>query len=368
LQRQYRARKGENMKLVPLHEFMATHRQELLPNVLRAVRASAPDGNADDMASGFADLIDEIIRALQHDAGLSEASPLPGKSPAAMWLGSRHQARGYFIARIALDVGAISDCVGALARREGVAFAGHEYQVFNQCIDTATASALEQFWECDREQREHDETERLGLVIHELRNALAGARMAFSVLRGGEVGVRSKTGDVLDRSLRHLEALVGEMEFAVHLSAGAKLEQQQLSVATLIGNVADAAVPERNIRLERRVEQGLMVYADERLLFSAVNNLVQNAFKFTHEGGRILIRASRQGASVLIEVEDECGGLPSGKPEELFAPFVSKGKQRRGLGLGLTITRDAVEAHGGGISLTDLPGKGCVFRLTLPVQ
>ena len=69
---------------------------------------------------------------------------------------------------------------------------------------------------------------------------------------------------------------------------------------------------------------------------------------------------------VVIEVEDECGGLPPGKAEELFQPFEQRGGDRSGLGLGLAISRQGVEANGGAIEVKDLPGKGCIFSITLP--
>jgi signal transduction histidine kinase len=69
---------------------------------------------------------------------------------------------------------------------------------------------------------------------------------------------------------------------------------------------------------------------------------------------------------VLIEVEDECGGLPPGKAEELFLQFEQRGVDRTGLGLGLSISRRSVEADGGEIHVRDLPGVGCVFAIDLP--
>jgi signal transduction histidine kinase len=348
--------------IAPLHEFMAQHRDELLRQVVSDLIAEADA----DIASNVAGVIDEIIRALQHDAGMPVDSPLPGKSEIAEDLGSRRQARGYAISRIAKDIGAISNRVGELGHRHGLQFEARQYQVFNQCIDTATASALDEYSKQEREQREEGELERTAVVAHELRNTLAGARMAFTVLRRGEIGLYSKTGNVLDRSLRQLESLIGEMVFAVRLRAGSRLELRPIPLEELLGQVLDAAVPERDITLRSDIAGRLMVNGDETLLVSAIVNLVQNAFKFTHARGTISVRARAEGAAVVVEVEDECGGLPPGKPEELFAPFVSKGVERRGLGLGLTITRQAVEAHGGEISVKDLPGKGCVFRVVLP--
>jgi signal transduction histidine kinase len=70
---------------------------------------------------------------------------------------------------------------------------------------------------------------------------------------------------------------------------------------------------------------------------------------------------------LVIEVEDCCGGLPPGKVEEAFAPFVRLDTKQSGFGLGLAIAKQAVDAHGGAIRVQNLPGKGCVFVLELPV-
>jgi signal transduction histidine kinase len=351
--------------MVALHEFMAQHREELFGLVNDDLQRSAPDG---DLAGAVLALIDEMIAALQREAGLHVDSPLPGRSATAKWLGGRRQARGYAISKIAEDIGAISKRLGELGARHGLSFEAKEYQVFNECIDTASASALEEYSSQDREHREEEELERVGLVAHELRNTLAGARMSFAVLQLGEVGVRGKTGQVLDRSLRRLESLVGELVFAVRLRTGLQPELRPLFLTTLVANATDVVVPERNIALKAEVDERVQLQGDEELLSSALGNLLQNAFKFTHPGGTILVRGYREGPSVVLEVEDECGGLPPGKPEELFAPFVSKSVDRRGLGLGLTITRRAIEAHGGQVSVQNLPGKGCIFRATLPAD
>ena len=331
------------------------------------MKASTPDWS-DELAYGFDVLLDEIVRALRKESGFPSASPLPGNSDTARRLGSRRQAKGYEIAKIATDVGAISKSVGELGRRQGLSFSAAEYRVFNECIDTASASALDEFWNRAREQREHDDAARVGFVVHELRNSVSTALMSFAILRRGEVGISSKTGDVLDRALRRLGGLIDELLLAVQLQAGVKLDTRRLSLAALIGDVTDAAVVERGIRLETRVDEGVYAHGDESLLVSVFSNLVQNALKFTRDGGRVEVRGFVDDSSVVVEVEDECGGLPPGKQDELFAPFVRRAADRRGVGLGLAITRDAVKAHGGEVSVSNLPGKGCVFRVTLPAS
>jgi signal transduction histidine kinase len=354
------------VKVGTLHEFIAQNRDEVLRLATRDMKASTPEWSEDELAKGFDVLLEEIVRALRKESGLPDTSSLPGNSDVARRVGGRRQAKGYAIAKIATDIGAISSAVGELARHRGVTFPSGEYQVFNQCIDTASAAALDEFWNRAREQREHDEATRVGFVVHELRNSVSSARLSFALLRRGDLGIQSKTGDVLDRSLRRLGGLIDEMLLAVQLQAGTKLDARRLSLATLVADVADAAVPERRIVLEERVDDGVCVQGDESLLISAISNLVQNALKFTREGGHVELRGFVEGSSVVVEVEDECGGLPPGKQDELFAPFVRRTNDRRGVGLGLAITRDAVKAHGGEVSVTNLPGKGCVFRMTLP--
>ena len=116
-----------------------------------------------------------------------------------------------------------------------------------------------------------------------------------------------------------------------------------------------------------QVAPDLLVFVDRHLVVSALSNLVQNAIKFTRTDGRVEIRAKRSLDRILIEVEDECGGLPSGKSEELFKPFIQKSSDKSGIGLGLSISNRAIALNDGQISASNIPGKGCVFIIDLPL-
>jgi signal transduction histidine kinase len=158
----------------------------------------------------------------------------------------------------------------------------------------------------------------------------------------------------------------------VRLSAGTH-EQKRLSVARLLENAEGAAALEaaqREIGLSfaTRPPAEVAVHADPQLLSSALTNLLQNAFKYTIPHGKVAVRTIVGDGLVSIEVEDECGGLPEGNAEVLFTPFgPRRGKDRTGLGLGLDISRKAVKACGGEIRVRNLPGKGCIFSIELPV-
>ena len=102
------------------------------------------------------------------------------------------------------------------------------------------------------------------------------------------------------------------------------------------------------------VEDGLIVEADRQVLTAVVINLLQNAFKFTRPGTTVVLRVVASVERVLIEVEDECGGLPGGNLNELFRPFEQRGADRTGLGLGLAFSRWGVEQNNGRIYARNL--------------
>ena len=105
---------------------------------------------------------------------------------------------------------------------------------------------------------------------------------------------------------------------------------------------------------------------DRPVLAAVVMNLLQNAFKFTRPGSNVTLRASATADRVLIDVEDECGGLPTVTTDDLFRPFEQRSADRTGLGLGLAICRWGTEVNDGRISTRNLPGQGCVFTVDLP--
>jgi signal transduction histidine kinase len=116
-----------------------------------------------------------------------------------------------------------------------------------------------------------------------------------------------------------------------------------------------------------QVDPRLAVNADPQLLASAVMNLLNNAFKYTPAGGHVMLRALHENGFVRFEVEDECGGIPDGTDDPFKVFAERRHKDRTGLGLGLSIARKAVRMHGGDIYYRNLPGKGCVFVIEVPL-
>jgi signal transduction histidine kinase len=246
----------------------------------------------------------------------------------------------------------------------GESFGADEYRLLTQCLDTGIASALDRFWAGARDEQEHQARERIAFLAHELRNSLSSARMAFGVIKSGKVDAESRTGEVVERNFARMQHLIDQALFVDRVHSGS-VELKPIAIRPLLHNLRRSFSPEWRARIRVKAEPALEVEADEELLTSALGNLLHNALKFSPEDSVVEVRGKSDGEWAVLEVEDECGGLPQGNPEELFHPHVQRGSDRSGAGLGLAITREAVEALNGKIKVCDLQGKGCVFSVKL---
>jgi signal transduction histidine kinase len=115
------------------------------------------------------------------------------------------------------------------------------------------------------------------------------------------------------------------------------------------------------------VDDGVAIEADRTVLAAVMTNLLQNAFKFTRPHTTVTVRVGAGAERVLMEIQDECGGLPGGDIDQLFRPFEQRSADRTGLGLGLAFSHWGVEANNGRIHARNLPDDtGCVFTIDLP--
>jgi hypothetical protein len=168
-----------------------------------------------------------------------------------------------------------------------------------------------------------------------------------------------------------LRDLVNRSMAEVRLEAGIS-RRKRVVLADLMEEVEIAGTIQATVAHRRltvsSVEPGVVIDVDRQLIAAVLDNLLTNAFKFSRPRGHVVLRMDTASTPdrVLIEVEDECGGLPPGRAEGLFEAFEQRGSDRSGLGLGLAIARESVEFNGGTIRVRDLPGRGCVFTVDLP--
>lgn len=176
------------------------------------------------------------------------------------------------------------------------------------------------------------------------------------------------TGAVLKRSLASLGNLVTRSIIEVRGSLAPM--HQTFSVASFISDAQDAAQLDATAAgcpfYVPSVDPLLAITGDRGLLAAALANLLQNAFKFTERHTEVSLLAYASGDHVHIDVRDNCGGLPPGAMTTIFVPFAQSARDRSGLGLGLSIARQSVEADFGTLTVQDTPGRGCTFTIRLP--
>jgi signal transduction histidine kinase len=221
-------------------------------------------------------------------------------------------------------------------------------------------------------------------VSHELRTPLAAMHQFLDILADGIAGALTDEQQVyVQRTLRNarqLEGMVAELLDAVRAQTGklaVKVQRVELAplVEDAVGGFAGRAA-DKGIRLGAEVQPGLApVKADSGRVGQVLGNLLDNALKFTPEGGEVRVSAVADGdpAFVRVAVADSGPGVPAGDTERIFerlwqAEGNDAGPSRRGLGLGLHICRELVARQGGRIWVDSVPGHGATFAFTLPLQ
>ena len=283
--------------------------------------------------------------------------------------GKELQQMGYTLSHVVHAYGAICQSITEFAIEKQVGITTEEFRALNRCLDTAIAGAVTMFHAERTEDLNNRETQHLGFLAHELRNALSIVNTSLRLIKGGTVGFGGSIGQVLDRALKRQQELIDRSLAEVRLRVDPKVHKETASFLHLIDQVIVASGVDTRLKnqlLKIDVAPGLEIEADQYLLFSALSNLVQNAIKYSCTGGMIRIRAHEVGDQTTIEVEDQCGGLNSASPSDLFKPFAQQHQNREGLGLGLTIAHRAIALNDGTIDVKNLPGHGCIFRICLP--
>jgi len=372
-----------------LHEFLTTNQEELIERCRAKVGLRLPPtATASALKYGIPRFLAQLIRTLEIEKTAEplrslEVSGAGGGRSASSEIGitaAQHGLellqQGFTVDQVVHDYGDLCQSIMDLAfdRRQPIDV--DEFRTLNRCLDNGIADAVKEF----ALQRDallargggQASNERLGYFAHELRNQLNTAMLAVAAIKTGNVGLSGATGAVLDRSLIALRNLVDRSLADVRVTANMPARHQIVSVADFIAEVKISASLDAHVRECRftvaEVDPALSVSIDREMLFAAVGNLLQNAFKFTAAGTAVLLCAYASGERLLIEVADHCGGLREGEVEKMFRPFSQSGTDKSGLGLGLLICRRSVEVNNGSVRVRNSPGTGCTFTIDLPLH
>lgn len=219
--------------------------------------------------------------------------------------------------------------------------------------------------------------EFLGLVSHELRTPITTIFGNAQVLRRNShlvsEGDRSEALADIEREAERLQRIIENMLVLARVDAGNEMNIEPVRVAPLIEAVTKEHLrryPARDVQVEIAPDIGIAA-AERTYLELVLRNLLGNAEKYTPRGGTLRLSARRNGASIMIAVRDQCGGLGEGEEEAIFGVFYRSPRSAHlaaGTGIGLAVCKRLVEAQHGTIGARTLPGEGCEIAFTIPLE
>ena len=348
-----------------LHEILAQRADEVMQRWQSKARGTPDSMPIVELLDHLPQFLQEIISALRLDARASDEISTASEH------GEQRLRLGFSLDAVVREYGVMRDAIIATAVDAGATLTYHELQIIHDCVITGIAHAVSQYTRQRDAELARLANEHFAFIAHELRNPLSAATTAFGLLRDQGLLPESRTVGALERGLRRTSELIDQTLTIARVASGIELRREETTLRALVDDVELGAVSDaeaKAITLRTSVAQDATLSVDVRLIRSAMGNLVRNAVKYSHAGATVEIRASIANQHVILEIEDGCGGLAPGMVERAFAPFVRFDPGAGGFGLGLAIAKQAVDAHGGNIRVQNLPGRGCIFALELPLQ
>ena len=223
--------------------------------------------------------------------------------------------------------------------------------------------------EVDRSKRLSDIGALAATVAHELRNPLASVKMAvYNIKRKAKNPLLEKHLDNIELKVDESEQIINNLLFYSRLKTP---HYEKINIYNTLNSCLDEATamfPRTKAHVERRTEalKGLLVEADPLQMKEVFSNILNNAYDALLEReGKIVVTAQADNLSVTIVVEDEGAGIHVDDLARLFEPFFTT--KSKGIGLGLSVSRQIVNLHGGSINIESAKGRGAVVTVCLPI-
>ncbi|MCE3602633.1 HAMP domain-containing histidine kinase [Massilia sp. P8910] len=370
-----------------MHNFLSNNRDELINRCRTKVgERRGRSATERQLREGIPLFLDQLIRTLQIE---QTSTPMDSRrisgpagggtalsevSVSAAQHGKDLLELGLTVDQVVHDYGDLCQSITDLAVERDAPFQIDEFRTLNRCLDNAISDAVTEFgYQRDTIKADDNAVEsnkRMGFFAHELRNQLGTASMAFAALKAGNLSVNGATGSILGRCLQGLDKLIASSIEDVRTLGQNSIILDSFSLSEFIAEIYAATSLSKGANgcsfNAPQVDPDLAINGTRDLLMAAVANLLQNAFKFTQPHTEVFLTAYAAGDRIIIDVKDHCGGLGIGVAESMFLPFSQSGENRTGIGLGLTIAKQSVNANGGTLTVEDLPSVGCIFKISLP--
>jgi signal transduction histidine kinase len=350
-----------------LENFLKVHRDSIVELCWKKTMDLVGNRKTSELLkTGLPLFYDQLIEVLEQKLHPKSSGEILGS---AATHGTELLRLGYSLSHVVHAYGAMCQSITECATQFDARITASEFNILNLCLDIAIASAVSEFQFQSNVETEERELQHLGFLAHELRNALSSATIAQDMIRKGLVGTGGSTAKVLEANLARMRNLIDRSLSEVRMRADADVFVEKFRLVELFDQITitakiDAEKKKQTIGFD--ADPAIEIEGDRQFVLSATANLVQNAIKYSKDAGKISLRGRLEDDQIIIEVEDECGGLDPNKIPSLFEPYVQASADRSGLGLGLSIVQRAVHLSKGSISVRNLPGQGCVFIMAFP--
>jgi signal transduction histidine kinase len=323
-----------------------------------------------------ADVADAVLEVVAHDeAHLEGLRHLGLRSSLSVPLLARDRAIGILILCMAdsgrrlslVDVPAAEE----LASRVAVAIENARLYLAERRARREAERAAE-----EAQRAVHAREDMLAIVSHDLRNLLNVVAMGSAVIVGSTL--EGEQGERVRRHAQRIARAAEQMTFLIRdLLDAASIESGHLSVALAAHETEDVVTEsiehhaplaaERSLEIQRETAPSRRILCDRSRVLQVFSNLLGNAIKFTQPGGTITVRARPEEEAVRFEIADTGPGIAGDKLPYLFERYWKGNAAQGGAGLGLFIAKGIVDAHGGTLGVSSVPGAGSTFYFTIPM-
>lgn len=254
-------------------------------------------------------------------------------------------------------------------------------EVTDQAVELASRELKQKIKELERAYEELKALDRmkdefLAMTAHELKTPLTPMLSLVRQIMDRNLGKINKKQEkalrIISRGVERLGSSIEKILEISKLESGRmELNKEEIQLASLIQDVVEQMkllAGLKKVTLTKRITKLPPVEADGRRVATVLANLIENAIKFSPEGDKVTVEAKQRGNKILVQVKDRGMGIAKKDLPKLFTKFFQVNHTKSGAGLGLSICKRLVEAHGGKIWCKSKLGKGSTFSFTLPVK
>lgn len=335
---------------------------------VQAAVAKTPDVALTSLRDGIPDYLEALAQWLTEGGDLQQGSGI--WSRVARHHGITRVRIGFDIGQLVREFVVLRQQIRAVALESGASAPVFD-ALLADVIEAAIIESVGSYVEARDYETRRVQAQNLGFLTHELRNPLSTAVGSVELLRYHATAEQQRALDTLERSHDRLLELIDSVLDVERLEAGdvevRLVEVREADLLELATEAARKAAQRKGLAFEIRCDPERRIKVDPSLTLSALQNLADNAVKYT-DAGAVEVVTGADETSWVVHVRDTGPGLSPEELRTIFEPFRRGATTKKGTGLGLTIARRAIEAQGGTLEAESPGPVGCHFWIALPRQ